>query len=65
MDAMKGKMYLREAAARVLVLLLEALPSQQLLQVMEAAPGLRALLTSPVEQSSPEVGSMPSSCAAR
>ena len=52
---MHGKAYLREAAVRVLVLILEPLDTQQLQQVLEGCKGLRELLSCAVVESSPEV----------
>lgn len=54
-SAAKGKAYLREAAVRVLILVLEGRDSDSLAQVLAASKGLQALLEAPVEESHPEV----------
>lgn len=53
--AMASKVYLREAAAKVLVLILEGLDEHQLAAVLELCPSLQAILAAPVPDSHPEV----------
>ncbi|KAK9797031.1 hypothetical protein WJX73_010770 [Symbiochloris irregularis] len=51
---MSGKFYLREAGARVLILLLEDLSAGKLGEVLQKCSGLHAMLTAPLDASFPE-----------
>lgn len=52
---MQQKSYLREAAVRVLLLILAGLPAAQLEQVLSSSTKVQELLKAPVDASSPEV----------
>ena len=53
--AMASKVYLREAAAKVLVFILEGLDEPALAAVLQQCPDLQAMLVAPVQESHPEV----------
>ena len=62
LEILHRKAYLREAAARVLILVLESLSSDQLEKVRKACQGLDDLLSKPADESSAEVSQIAALC---